>query len=100
MHLFMCLFFYFEENSAKSESGNQCSIWVENDDEFLAGKGELSVSVWVLTTTWGRYEDVVTIRFHVGTNVLPAIRIPLSIEAITFPIEFPLATNAHQPTVK
>ncbi|XP_060878823.1 uncharacterized protein LOC132951124 [Metopolophium dirhodum] len=77
----------------------RCSIWIERDDEILYGQDEFKVSVWVLATTWGRYEDVVTIELHVGLDILPAIHIPLIIKAITFPIEYPLAKDVHKPTI-
>lgn len=88
------------EKGAKLMSKKCCSIWIERDDEVLYGHDELKVSVWVLATTWGQYEDVLSVQLHVGTEILPTVRIPLIVQAITFPIEFPFNTHVHAPTVK
>ncbi|XP_060835603.1 uncharacterized protein LOC132918408 [Rhopalosiphum padi] len=87
------------EDNIEITSKKCCAIWIERDDEILYGRDEFKVSIWVLATTWGRYEDVVTIELHVGLDILPAIHIPLIINAITFPIEFPLAKDVHKPTI-
>ncbi|XP_027850429.2 uncharacterized protein LOC114129790 [Aphis gossypii] len=87
------------EDSMGIASKKCCSIWIERDDNILNGQDEFKVSIWVLATTWGRYEDVVTIELHVGLDILPVIHIPLIINAITFPIEFPLAKDVHKPTI-
>jgi len=96
------LIYYVDAHGDGTEiaSIKRCSIWIERDDEISYGQDEFKVSVWVLATTWGRYEDVVTIELHVGLDILPAIRIPLIIKAITFPIEYPLAKYVHKPTIK
>lgn len=79
---------------------NRCMIWIEKDDEILTGHDEVRVSVWVLATAWGRYQDTLTIELHVGSDILPAILIPIVVQAITFPIEYPLAIDVHKPTIK
>jgi len=86
--------------ASKEKSKKYCSIWIERDDEELYGHDEVKVSVWVLATAWGRYEYVVTVELHVGEEILPAVHIPLIVQAITFPIEFPFATHVHTPIVK
>ncbi|KAL5241988.1 hypothetical protein ACI65C_009398 [Semiaphis heraclei] len=86
-------------DSTEIASIKRCSIWIEGDDKISYGQDEFKVSVWVLATTWGRYEDVVTIELHVGLDILPAIHIPLIIKAITFPIEYPLSKDIHKPTI-
>lgn len=104
--IFLIVFYGFthyvdtSKESVTFMSKKCCSIWIENDDEILNGLDEFKVSVWILATTWGRYDDVVIIELHVGTEVLPAIHIPLVIQAITFPIEFPFSKDIHNPTVE
>lgn len=97
MNRFMC---FAGPSGEKCMSKKCCLIWIEHDDEVLKGQDEVTVSVWVLATAWGRYSDVLTITVHIGTDILPAIHIPLVIKAITFPIEFPFTTNVHRPTIK
>lgn len=75
-------------------------IWIEKDDDTLKGEDEIRVSVCVLATVWGRYQGLLTIELHVDTEILPAVYIPLIVQAITFPIEYPLALNVHKPTIK
>jgi hypothetical protein len=77
-----------------------CRIWIQRDDEALSGNEELEVSVRVLTTAWGQYEDTVSIELQVGTEILPELRIPIVVRVITAPLEFPLAVDRSQPTVK
>ncbi|XP_025205925.1 uncharacterized protein LOC112602183 [Melanaphis sacchari] len=88
------------QDSIENATKKCCTIWIERDDKIGYRQDEFKISVWVLATTWGRYEDVVTIELHVGLDILPAIHIPLIINAITFPIEFPLAKDVHNPTIK
>lgn len=88
----------------------RCAIWLENDEQDVLNgpDGLFKVSVWVLATAWGQYKDVMTIELRVKTGdgdveydyVLPTVRIPLVVQAVTHPIEFPLAANVHIPTVK
>lgn len=85
---------------ASPERTRQCRIWIEKDDEALSENGTLEVSLWALATTWGRYEDTVSIELHVGADILPAVHIPLVVHAITSPLEFPLSVDVHRPTVK
>lgn len=89
------------EETAVSGQKKRCAIRIENDDRVLDGRGELVVSVWATATAWGRYEDVVTVQLRVNDDDLPAVRVPITVVAVTFPIEFPLATGLRAPpTIK
>ncbi|XP_050441520.1 uncharacterized protein LOC126846275 [Adelges cooleyi] len=73
-------------------SNTHCVVWLDVVNSELAGQAEFILSVSALATVWGEYEDEVSIELHAGDDVLPAIRIPIAVLAVTYPVEFPLAT--------
>lgn len=91
-----------KDKCTEDVSKKHCLIWIEKDNHVLSDLNEqFAVSIWVLVTTWGWYKDTVILEFHVGTKTLPTIRIPLIIQAVTFPLEFPLAcAEGQEPTIK